>query len=158
MDIEFYFTIGMVSFAVLFIVWIFVRSFSDLKKEKAFLTEIYQKYGVKTNAEIIHCRNHVNTIRTMPYKYEVLVKFNYNSPIKGCSCSCQEKILTNNQDCKNYENIIPIIYIPQYADYANEFVDSKKICSDIGIKVYRYWDKMIIWAADISTYTNLSEL
>lgn len=36
MDIEFYFTIGMVSFAVLFIVWIFVRSFSDLKKRKRF--------------------------------------------------------------------------------------------------------------------------
>lgn len=157
MDIEFYFPIIMVSFGVLFILWMFCKCCFDNKKEKAIITEIYKKYGVKTTAEIIRCGKHINTQRTMPYKYELLVEFNYNSPIKGSFCPCLAKILTNNPDCKNYENSIPIIYIPQYADYVNEFVDSKKLCKNIGIKVYQYSDEMIILAEDISIHTNLSE-
>ena len=168
MNLEFCFTIGMALFGVLFIVWMFAKSFSDLKKEKAILTDIYRDYGVKTTAEIIYCRKHINTQRTMPYKYELLVEFSYASLIKkGSSCPCLAKILTNNLSCKKYENFIPcknygifipIVYIPQYADYVNEFADSKKLCQNIGIKVYQYSDKMIILADDISVYTNLSEI
>lgn len=158
MDIEFYFLIIMASFGILFILWMFCKCYFDNKKDKAIITEIYKKYGVKTTAKIIRCGKHINTQRTMPYKYELLVEFNYNSPIKGCLCPCLAKILTNNPNYKNYESFIPIIYIPQYADYVNEFDDSKKLCQNIGINVYQYSDEMIICTDDINIHTNLSEL
>lgn len=157
MDAEFYFTVISVLFGVVFVAWMFGKCYFDNKKEKSILTEIFKEYGVKTTAKIFRCGKHINTQRTMPYKYELLVEFNYNSNIKGSLCPCLAKVLTNNPNCKNYENFIPIIYIPQYADYVNEFVDSKKLCQNIGIKVYQYSDKMIILNDDISIYTNLSE-
>ena len=39
--------VARVALAILFIVFVFIKSFSDNKKEKAMLTEIFQKYGVK---------------------------------------------------------------------------------------------------------------
>lgn len=156
MDTEFWFTIGMVLFGIGLIVWIFCKSHIDNQKQKKQLTALYQKYGVRTNAEVIDCRNHVHTERTRHYKYELSVSFEYNSPIKGQICPCLAKILTNHPDCKKYKKLIPIIYIPQYADYLNEFHYAKEICRDIGINVYRY-DEMILFADDISFHTNLSE-
>lgn len=155
MEVEFYFSVIGVLFGISFTIWIFVKCYSDNKKDKAIITEIYKKYGVKTTAKIIRCGEHINTKRTMPYKYELLVEFNYNSPAKSCLCPCLAKILTNNPACKEYEDFIRIIYIPQYADYVNEFADSKKLCQNIGIKVYQYSAEMIIWADEISIYTNL---
>lgn len=156
MDTEFWLTIGMVSFAVLFIVWIFCKSHIDNQKQKQQLTELYQKYGIRTNAEIIDCRNHANTARTMHYKYELSVRFEYNSPIKGQICTCLTKILTNHPDCKTHDQYVPIIYIPQYADYLNEFAYAKEICRDLGINVYRS-DEMILFADDIGFHTNLKK-
>lgn len=93
----------------------------------------------------------------MQYKYELYIEFKYNSPIKG-SLNCLTTIKSNNPNCKKYENIIPIIYIPQYADYLNGFISSKILYKNIGFKVNLYSNEMIIFADDISIHTNLSEL
>ena len=41
-----------VSFAIVFIAFIFIKSYVDHRKERKIMTEIFAKYGVKTNAKI----------------------------------------------------------------------------------------------------------
>lgn len=157
MDIEFFFPVGMALFGIAFIVWIFCKCYFDDREEKAMRTELFRKYGVQTTARVLRCGEHIHTQRTMPYQYELLVAFDYKSPIQGSLCPCLAKVLTNNPNCTNLEHSVSILYIPQYADFVNGFVGSKKLCQQIGIRVYQHSDKLIILNDDISIHTNLSE-
>ncbi len=147
------------AFAILFIAFIFIKSFNDDKKEKAALTEIFRKYGVKTNAKILKFKENKTYGRWIQGKYNFYIEFEYNSPERG-TLSCNYILPTNDPKSKNYLNSkeIPVIYIPAYLDYHNEFIDRKEFFAAIAHKLklgYDCW--LVIFADDIKLFTNLTE-
>lgn len=144
-----------VLFGILFIAFIFIKSHADDKKQKAVMTEIFQKYGVKTNAKILNCTENYTYGKYVPGKYNYYIEFQYNSTKAGMiSCSCH--LPTNNPKSKEYSGEIPIIFIPAYLDYHNSLIDRKEFFSAIGHKLNLGYDcYLIMFAEDISLFTTL---
>lgn len=149
-----------VAFAILFIAFIFIKSFIDNKKDKEILTEIFRKYGVKTNAKIYDFVEHYYYGGYIPGKYNFRIEFQYNSTKCGAG-SCYYVLPTNNPKSKEYlkSEEIPIIYIPAHIDYYKGLISRKEFFSYIGHKLNLGDDCwLVIFAEDINSFTNLSEL
>ena len=149
-----------VAFAVLFIAFIFIKSAFDNKKEKKIFTEIFQKYGVKTNAEILAFKeNEVYGRHGIVGKYNYFVKFRYSSAKIGDS-ECCYMLPTNNSKSKEYlkSEEIPVIHIPAYIDYYNELISREEFFEHIGHKLnlgYDCW--LVIFAEDLGLFTNINQ-
>ena len=148
-----------VSFAIVFIAFIFIKSYVDHRKERKIMTEIFAKYGVKTNAKILDFTEHYTYGRYIPGKYNYRIEFQYNSTKCGASI-CNYMLPTNNPKSKEYlkSGEIPIIYIPAYIDYDKGIISRKEFFSDIGHKLnlgYDCW--LVIFAQDINLFTNINE-
>ena len=147
-------------FGIIFIAFIFIKSSIDSKKEKALMTEIFHKYGVKTNAKILDFTEHYTYGRFIPGKYNYRIEFQYNSTKCGTSI-CNYTLPTNNLKSKDYlkSGEIPIIYIPAYIDYVDGLISRKDFFCSIGHKLnlgYDCW--LVIFSEDISLFTNLTEI
>lgn len=154
---EFILTIAGVCFCILFIAFIFIKSHIDDKKQKEFMTEIFKKYGVKTNAKILNFTENHTYGKYIPGKYNYHIEFQYISPKIG-SFECSYHLPTNNPRCKDYIEEIPIIYIPSYLDYYNNLISSKDLFSSIGHKLNLGYDcYLIMFAEDISLFTTLDD-
>ena len=152
-------TVARVALAILFIVFVFIKSFSDNKKEKAMLTEIFQKYGVKTNAKILRCTEHETWGRTIPAKYIYSIEFQYNGTKIGTVTTCYN-LPTNNPRSKEYIEETPIMYIPAYVDYNNNLIGRNELLCSIGHKFncFGLWSYFVMFEEDINIFTNLSKL
>ena len=151
-----------VSFAVfglIFIAYVFIRSYIDNKKEKAVMTEIFRKYGVKTDAKILSAKENQSYGRHgIQGRYNYQIEFQYNS-LKGRTMTRTYTLPTNHPDSKKYTETIPIIYIPAYLDYDTELISRKEFFSSIGHKLRLGYDcRLVIFAEDLSIFTNLTEL
>lgn len=154
---EFVLTIVGVSFGILFIAFIFIKSHIDDKKQKEIMTEIFLKYGVKTNAKILDFTENHTYGKYIPGKYNYHIEFQYNS-LKIGSFGCSYHLPTNNPRSKDYSRDIPIIYIPAYMDYYNDLISSKELFSSIGHKLNLGYDcYLIMFADDISLFTTLDD-
>lgn len=146
-------------FWILFVIFIFLKSYIDNKKEKKLMTEIFMKYGVKTNAKIsCFIENHTYG-RYIPGKYNFRIEFQYNSTKCGTG-SCYYVLPTNNPKSKDYlkSEEIPIIYIPAHLDYYNGLISRKEFFSYIGHKLRLGNDQwLVIFAEDIGFFTNLDD-
>ena len=140
-----------VGFGVIFIAFIFIKSFIDNKKEKAVMIEIFRKYGVKTNAKILKCKeNKIYGRHNVQGKYNYFIEFQYNSTKFGI-VTCNYTLLTNNPNSKKYIDSIPIIYIPAYMDYYMGLTDREDFFSSIEHKLilgYDCW--LVIFSEDIT--------
>ena len=56
-------------FGILFIAFIFIKSYNDDKKQKKVMTEIFTKYGRKTNAKILNFTENPTYGKYIPGKY-----------------------------------------------------------------------------------------
>lgn len=147
-----------VSFFIIFMAFIFIKSYIDDKKRKKVLTEIFMKYGVKTNAKIISLTKHHNYGRYLPGKYNYYIEFQYISSKIGVF-ECSYHLPTNNPMSLNYSEEIPIIYIPAYIDYYYNLIDKRELFSCIGHKLtLSYNCNLIMFAEDIDIYTNIVDL
>lgn len=156
---EFILTIVGVFFVILFIVFIFIKSYIDDKKQKEIMTGIFLKYGMKTktNAKILDFTENHTYGKYILGKYNYHIEFQYNSPKIG-SFRCSYHLSTNNSRSKDYSRDIPIIYIPAYMDYYNELISSKELFSFIGHKLNLGYDcYLIMFAGDISLFTTLDD-
>ena len=61
-----WFPICMGAFGVAFIVFIFLKSYLDDKKERRVLTEIFQQHGIRTNAKVVGFQEHHTYGRGIP--------------------------------------------------------------------------------------------
>lgn len=82
-------------FFVSFVVFIFLKSYIDDRKKRKILTEIFMKYGVKTNAKIYDFVEHYYYGGYIPGKYNFRIEFQYNSTKCGAG-SCYYVLPTNN--------------------------------------------------------------
>lgn len=151
--------IGGTAFCIFFTAFIFIKSYIDDKKQRKIMTEIFLKYGVKTNAKILDFTENYTYGRYIPGKYNYYIKFQYNSTKCGTS-TCNYMLPTNNPKSKDYlkSEEIPIIYIPAHIDYYKGLISRKEFFSYIGHKLnlgYDCW--LVIFAQDISLFTDLSE-
>ena len=80
---EFILMVAGACFCVLFIAFIFIKSHNDDKKQKEIMTEIFKKYGVKTNAKILNFTENHTYGKYIPGKYNYHIKFQYISPKIG---------------------------------------------------------------------------
>lgn len=146
------------AFAIFFTAFIFIKSFVDDKKQKKVMTEIFRKYGVKTNARILSFKENTTYGRHgIKGKYNYFISFRYNSTKIG-TFTCSYTLPTNNPKSKNYSDEIPIVYIPAYMDYYNELISRKEFFNFIGHKLnlgYDLW--LVIFADDIKYFTNLAD-
>lgn len=147
------------SFWILFVIFIFLKSYIDNRKKRKIMTEIFMKYGVKTNAKISDFTENYTYGRYIPGKYNYYIKFQYNSTKCGTS-TCNYMLPTNNPKSKDYlkSEEIPIIYIPAHIDYYKGLISRKEFFSYIGHKLnlgYDCW--LVIFAQDISLFTNINE-
>lgn len=159
MDMDLLVPFGGVAFGLLFTAFIFIKSAVDNKKEKEIMTEIFRKYGVKTNAKISDFTENYTYGRYIPGKYNYYIKFQYNSTKCGAS-SCYYVLPTNNPKSKEYlkREEIPVIYIPAHIDYYKGFITRKEFFNSIGHKLNlgnSCW--LVIFAEDISFITNLTD-
>ena len=148
------------SFWILFVIFIFLKSYIDDRKERKILTEIFMKYGVKTNAQIYDFVEHHYYGSFIPGKYNFRIEFQYNSTKCGIS-TCNYILPTNNPKSKEYLKCdeIPIIYIPAHLDYYNGLISRKEFFSYIGHKLRLGNDQwLVIFAEDLSDFTDLNEL
>lgn len=84
---EFILLISGLLFCISFVIFIFLKSYIDNKKEKKLMTEIFMKYGVKTNAKIYEFVEHHYYGGFIPGKYNFRLEFQYNST-KNWTGSC----------------------------------------------------------------------
>lgn len=143
---------------IIFTAFIFIKSFIDNKKEKEMLTEIFKKYGEKTNARILSFKENTTYGRHgIKGKYNYSIKFQYNSAKIG-TFTCSYTLPTNNPKSKNYSDEIPIVYIPAYMDYYNELISRKEFFDSVGHKLDLGNDLwLLIFADDIKLFTNLND-
>lgn len=152
---EFVLTIAGVSFGILFIAFIFIKSYIDDKKQKKIMAEIFTKYGVKTNAKILNFSENHTYGKYIPGKYNYCIEFHYLSSKAG-TLKCSYNLPTNNQNSKKYTDEIPIIYIPAYIDYHKNLISSKELFSSIGYKLNLGYDcYLIMFAEDIRLFTTV---
>ena len=159
MDTGFIFSVSGIAFCILFTSYIFIRSYIDHKKEKKIMTEIFSKYGVKTNAKIYNFVEHHYYGGFIQGKYNYYIDFEYISTKCG-NLSCCYVLPTNNPKSLEYlkSEEIPIIYIPAHIDYYKELISRKEFFSCIGHKLRLGNDQwLVIFAEDISNFTNLKE-
>lgn len=155
--LEFILTLAAVGFALCFFAFIFIISYIDNKKDKKILTEIFQKYGVKTNARILAFRDYGTSGRGVPSRYVYFIGFQYHSAKVGEASVCYN-LHTNHPGSKAYVEEIPIIYIPAYVDYDNHLISLKELYSALGHKLrYGLRSDLVMFAEDLSVFTNLSE-
>ncbi len=151
--------IAFAAFGIVLIAFIFIKSHIDSKNEKALMTEIFQKYGVKANAKILSVKENAAYGRHgIQGKYNYRIEFQYNS-IKNGVINCTYNLPTNNPRSKRYIDSIPIIYIPAYLDYYNELMSLESFFDAIGCRLnlgYDCW--LVIFSEDIDLFTNLHEL
>ena len=148
-----------VAFWILFMAFVFIKSFIDNKKDTEILTEIYQKYGVKTNAKILSCTEHKTYGRTIPAKYIYFIKFQYNSTKIG-TVTTVYNLPTNHRGSKAYTDEIPIIYIPAFLEYDSQLISREELFRSIGHKFNCFGPRsyLILFEEDLNTFTNLVEL
>lgn len=151
--------VAFAAFGIIFIAFFFIKSFIDIKKEKALMTEIFRKYGVKTNAKILSFKENKTYGRHgIQGKYNYFIEFQFNS-IKNGTVTCSYTLPTNNPNSKKYIDSISIIYIPAYMDYYMQLISREDFFSSIGHKLnlgYDCW--LVIFSEDISLFTNLIEI
>lgn len=158
-SMEFILLISGLLFCISFVIFIFLKSYIDNKKEKKLMTEIFMKYGVKTNAKISYFIENHTYGRYIPGKYNYYISFEYNSTKNGTG-SCYYVLPTNNSKSKDYlkSGEIPIIYIPAHLDYYNGLISRKEFFNYIGHKLRLGNDQwLVIFAEDISFFTNLDD-
>lgn len=156
---EFILLISGLLFCISFVIFIFLKSYIDNKKEKKLMTEIFMKYGVKTNAKIYEFVEHHYYGGFIPGKYNFRLEFQYNSTKNGTG-SCYYVLPTNNSKSKDYlkSGEIPIIYIPAHLDYYNGLISRKEFFNYIGHKLRLGNDQwLVIFAEGISFFTNLDD-
>ena len=151
-------TITGVSFCILFIAFIFMKSHIDDKRQKKVMTEIFMKYGVKTNAKILGFTENYTYGKYIPGKYNYHIEFQYISPKIG-PFKCSYHLPTNNPRSLDYSEEIPIIYVPTYMDYYYNLIGSKDLFKSIGYKLNLGYDcYLIMFAEDIDIHTNIVDL
>ena len=138
------------------VLFIFLKSQYDNKKEQSVLTELYLKYGVKTAAQIVSFREHKTYGRNIPGKYEMWVEIQYHSPNRG-EIPTVVHLWTNNDACKEYKGTIPVLFIPQYVDFLDEKINKRELLEQLGCRINIYAAKMLMFHDDISTYTNMRD-
>ena len=148
-----------VAFGLLFTAFIFIKAFIDNKKDKKLMSEIFLKYGVKTDAKILSFKeNETYGKHGIQGKYNYFIEFQYNST-KCENITCCYTLPTNNAKSKKYSDEIPIIYIPAYIDYYKELISRKDFFDSIGHKLNLGNDCwLVIFAEDLSLFTNLAEI
>lgn len=157
---EFILLISGLSFCISFVIFIFLKSYIDNRKKRKIMTEIFMKYGVKTNAKIYEFVEHHYYGGFIPGKYNFRIEFQYNSTKYGTG-SCYYVLPTNNPQSKEYlkSEEIPIIYIPAHIDYYKGLISRKEFFSYVGHK-FNMGDNcwLVIFAEDINIYTNIDRL
>lgn len=152
-------SVAFVTFGLIFIAFIFIKSAIDSKKGKALMTEIFRKYGVKTNAKILSFKENESYGRNgIQGKFNFNIEFQYSSK-ENKTVTCSYTLPTNNSNCKKFIDSIPIIYIPAYMDYYMGLMKCEEFFSSIGHKLnlgYDCW--LVIFSEDISFFTNLTEI
>ena len=152
-------SVAFVVFGIIFIAFIFTKSFIDSKKEKALMTEIFRKYGVKTEAKILSFKENQTYGRYgIQGKYNYFIEFQYSNT-KNEKITCCYTLPTNNPKSKKCIDSISIIYIPAYLDYYKKLISREDFFSAIGHKLnlsYDCW--LVIFSEDISLFTNLTKL
>lgn len=151
--------IAFFAFSIIFIAFIFIKSFIDSKKERALMTEIFLKYGKKTEAKVLSSKENESYGRNgIIGKYNFCIQFQYNSTKSGMII-CSYTLPTNNPNSQKYGDSIPIIYIPAYLDYYMNLINRKEFFSLIGHDLHLGNDCwLVIFEEDISLFTNLTEL
>lgn len=152
-----WFPICMGAFGVAFIVFIFLKSYLDDKKERRVLTEIFQQHGIRTNAKVVGFQEHHTYGRGIPGRFEIDISFRYPSPKIGDS-PCTVKLWTNDPACKDYPDEIPIVYVPPYIDYLYELTDSAELIRQIGQPVNIYAVRLLLFEKDIARFTDMRSI
>ena len=128
-------SLAAVGFGIAFTAFIFIKCHSDDKKQKAVMTEIFRRYGVKADARVISFKeNHCYGKHGILGKYNYEIELTYNST-KGEEITCTYTLATNDPKSKGYTDTIPVIYIPAYMDYYMELISSKELFEAIGHEV-----------------------
>ena len=152
-------SVAFVAFGIIFIAFIFIKSFIDSKKEKTVMTDIFLKHGVKMEAKILSFKeNGAYGRHGIQGKYNFSIEFQYSST-KNREITCIYTLTTNNPKSKKYIDSIPIIFIPAYLDYYMELISREDFFNAIGHKLnlgYDCW--LVIFSEDISLFTNLTEI
>lgn len=144
-------------FGILFIAFIFIKSYNDDKKQKKVMTEIFTKYGRKTNAKILNFTKNHTYGKYIPGKYNYYIEFQYLSS-KAETLKCSYNLPTNNPNSKKYIDEIPIVYIPAYIDYHKNLISKDELFFSIGHKLNLGYDcYLIMFAEDIGLFTTLSD-
>lgn len=120
------------------------------------MTEIILNHGKKATAEIVCISKSCIGQRGKPYRYFIDVRFNYDSAVKGSSVCCAT-IISYNSKCERYKGSIPIVYVPQYADYLNEYISYEKLDEETGAHRLEQISEMILIEDDIRAHTNFKK-
>ena len=144
--------------AIVFLIFIFLKSFIDNKKEKEILTEIFWKYGMKADAKILSYKeNNAYGNHGIKGKYNYNIEFEYSS--RNGTIKCSYTLPTNNPHSKSCIDSIPIIYIPAYLDYYMELISREDFFKSIGHRINLGNDCwLVLFAEDLNLFTNLNEL